>query len=132
MRKILFVLLMALFAAANAGAENYPYRSDYLWVTVPDHADWLYKTGEKAVVDVQLYRYGMPVTCGVEYEVSDDMLSADSRGKAKMTGGRCRIGIGTRKTPEFRDLSLTAVVDGKKCVHHIKVGFDVDKIRPYT
>ena len=20
-------------------AENYPYRSDYLWVTVPDHAD---------------------------------------------------------------------------------------------
>ena len=22
--------------------ENYPYRSDYLWVTVPDHADWLY------------------------------------------------------------------------------------------
>ena len=132
MRKILFVLLMALFAVANAGAENYPYRSDYLWVTVPDHADWLYKTGEKAVVDVQLYRYGMPVACGVEYEISDDMLPADSRGKAKMTGGRCRISIGTRKTPGFRDLSLTAIVDGKKCVHHIKVGFDVDKIRPYT
>ena len=42
----MFVLLMALFAVANAGVENYPYRSDYLRVTVPDHADWLYKTGE--------------------------------------------------------------------------------------
>ena len=25
----------------TAAAENYPYRSDLLWVTVPDHADWL-------------------------------------------------------------------------------------------
>lgn len=25
-------------------AENYPYRSDYLWYTVPDHRDWLYMT----------------------------------------------------------------------------------------
>lgn len=22
------------------GRENFPYRSDYLWVTVPDHAVW--------------------------------------------------------------------------------------------
>ena len=43
MRKYLFFLLLLL--GLSAQAENYPYRSDYLWLTVPDHADWLYKTG---------------------------------------------------------------------------------------
>lgn len=34
----------------SAITENYPYRSDVLWITVPNHADWLYKTGEKATI----------------------------------------------------------------------------------
>ena len=37
--------------------RNYPYRSDYLWLTVPDH--WLYKTGEQAKVEVSFYKYGI-------------------------------------------------------------------------
>ena len=49
----LFSIVFALsFISNKANAENYPYRSDYLWLTVPDHADWLYKTGEKEKIDV--------------------------------------------------------------------------------
>ncbi len=131
-RRIVTVLVALLCMVTGARAENYPYRSDYLWVTVPDHADWLYKTGENAAVDVQLYKYGVPVTCKVEYEICDDMLPADSRGEAKIVNGKCRIAVGTRKKPGFRDLFLTASVDGKKYRHHVKVGFDADKITPYT
>ena len=48
MKKNLFVLLLALILPLSfVCAENYPYRSDVLWVTVPNHADWIYKTGEK-------------------------------------------------------------------------------------
>lgn len=115
-----------------AKAENYPYRSDYLWVTVPDHPDWLYKTGEKAIVSVQLYKYGVPVSCQAKYEIADDMLPADKKGEVNIKNGKCEIAIGTRKTPGFRDLSITASVDGKQYRHHIKVGFNVDKIQPYT
>jgi hypothetical protein len=39
-RKVCSLLLVSLWLAM-AVAENYPYKSDYLWVTVPDHADWL-------------------------------------------------------------------------------------------
>ena len=54
MKKNLFVLLLALILPFSfVCAENYPYRSDVLWVTVPNHADWIYKTGEKATVEVQ-------------------------------------------------------------------------------
>ena len=126
------MLLMVLAVGTKAVAENYPYRSDYLWVTVPDHADWLYKKGEKARVEVQLYKYGVPVDAVVKYEIADDMLPADRKGEARLKGGRASIDIGTRTTPGFRDLRLTANVDGKTYKHHIKVGFSVDEIRPYT
>lgn len=126
------MLLMVLAVGAKAVAENYPYRSDYLWVTVPDHADWLYRKGEKARVEVQLYKYGVPVDAVVKYEIADDMLPSDLKGEARLKGGRASIDIGTRTTPGFRDLRLTANVDGKTYKHHIKVGFSVDEIRPYT
>ena len=120
-------------AISMAGlAENYPYRSDYLWVTVPDHADWLYRAGEKARVEVQLYKYGIPQDATVNYEIADDMLAADRKGEVVMKHGRAVIDMGTRNTPGFRDLRLSAVVDGKKYVHHVKVGFSVDEIRPFT
>lgn len=57
MKRMMMIALMAV-VTLMAGAENYPYRSDYLWVTVPDHADWLYKTGEKANIEIQFYKYG--------------------------------------------------------------------------
>ena len=46
MKKSLFIWLFALiFPLSFVYAENYPYRSDVLWVTVPNHAGWIYKTG---------------------------------------------------------------------------------------
>ena len=69
MKNILSLLVLAVSCIMTAHAENYPYRSDYLWLTVPDHADWLYKVGEKAKVEVSFTLYGMPQD--VEVTTSD-------------------------------------------------------------
>lgn len=114
-------------------AENYPYRSDVLWVTVPDHADWTYRTGEKARVEVQLYRYGIPqdgVT--VEYELGGDLMPADAKGSVVLKDGKAVVDVGTMDTPGFRDCRLMACVGGKTYRHHVKVGFSPEDIRPYT
>ncbi len=132
MRNIIITLMLLCFVAIEASAENYPYRSDYLWVTVPDHADWLYQTGENATIEMQFYKYGIPRDCEVSYEIADDMLEADNKGTVELKNGRAMINIGTRNTPGFRDLRLTATVDSKTYSHHIKVGFSVDKIMPFT
>ncbi len=123
---------MLLSIVVQAQAENYPYRSDYLWLTVPNHADWLYQTGEKARVEVTLLRYGVPCDATVSYTIGNDMLDDDQSGSVKLKGGRAEIDMGTRRTPGFRDLRLTAVVDGKEYKHHVKVGFSVDKIAAWT
>lgn len=131
-KKQLFILMLTALVSLACQAENYPYRSDYLWVTTPSHADWLYKTGEKATVEVQLYKYGVPVNGEVTYEIAPDMLAATQQGKVVLKNGRATITMGTRKTPGFLDLALTAKVDDTTTKHHVKVGFSVNDIKPYT
>ena len=131
--RFLSMLIGAVLFVLSAAAENYPYRSDVLWVTVPDHVDWLYKTGEKAKIEVQFYKYGVPQD-GVEvlYELGGDMMPSDTKGTVKLKNGKAVISMGTMKEPGFRDCRLTAKVGGKTYSHHIKVGFSPEKLQPYT
>ena len=131
MKRMMMIALMAI-VTLMAGAENYPYRSDYLWVTVPDHADWLYKTGEKANIEIQFYKYGIPRNGEVTYTVGNDLLGTDTKGTVTLKNGRAKINIGTKKTPGFRDVVLTMKLDGQSYIHHVKVGFSPEKIQPFT
>lgn len=127
-----FILAMNMSGVQNIKAENYPYKSDYLWLTVPDHADWLYQTGENAKVEVSFCKYGIPRDGELKYSIGNDMLQPDKHGSLKLKNGRAVINMGTKKTPGFRDMKLSVSLDGKTYEHHIKVGFSVDKIKPYT
>lgn len=130
-RFILYFLM--LFRSFALLAENYPYRSDVLWMTEPDHPDWIYHTGEQAEIEVRLYLYGMPQDgVKVDYELADDLMPADSHGSVTLRNRRGIIKAGTMKKPGFRDCRLTAHLQGKTYRHHIKVGFSPEQIRPYT
>ena len=131
MRKLVLLTIMAC-CALLLRAENYPHRSDYLWLTVPDHADWLYKTGEKAKVEVTFLLYGMPQDVEVAYEIGPDMMPATSSGKVMLKHGRATIDMGTMTQPGFLDLRLTATTGEKKYQHHVKVGFAPERLKPYT
>lgn len=128
----LLAIILISFASNKATAENYPYRSDQLWITVPDHADWLYKTGEKAKIDVGFYLYGIPQDVEISYEIGPDMMPSYQKGKAKLKNGRTTIDMGTMKKPGFLDLRLSATVNNKKFEHHVKVGFSPELLKPYT
>lgn len=132
MKKTALSLLMLLCSTLTLLAENYPYRNDFMWVTVPNHANWLYSVGEKASIDVQLLEYGVPVDTEVQYSIAPDMLEPTSKGSCKLKNGRATISMGKLAKPGFLDMKLTATVNGKKTEHHVKVGFGVDKIQPYT
>ena len=127
------ILLTLLWLAASVAAENYPYRSDVLWVTVPDHADWLYQTGEKAEVEVLVFLYGV-LQDGLEvhYELGPDMMPSDKSGKVTLRNGRAVIDVGTMSEPGFRDCKLSATIGGKTYSHHIKLGFSPEKLEAYT
>lgn len=132
-KKLFVSFMFVLIAFLSAQAENYPYRSDILWVTVPDHADWLYRTGEQAKIEIQLYRYGIPQD-GVEvsYTLGQELLPSERQGSVKLKNGRAVISVGTMRNPGFLDCVLKADIAGKSCTHHVKIGFSPEKLRPYT
>lgn len=126
------LLALSFLACLGMRAENYPYRSDCLWVTVPDHANWTYQTGEKAKIDVGFYLYGIPQDTKVNYEIGPDMMPSTQKGEVALKKGRATIDMGTMKKPGFLDLRLSATVNGKKYNHHVKVGFSPEKLSAYT
>lgn len=130
--KRLLLFIAALLVLLRAGGENYPYRSDALWVTVPDHADWLYRCGEHAKIDVGFYLYGVPRDAEVRYETGPDMMPTTSKGTCQLKNGRATIDMGTMKAPGFMDLRLTATYNGQRYQHHVKVGFEPERLTPYT
>ena len=93
------MLTVVLSLTTALWAENYPYRSDHLWLTMPDHADWLYKVGEKAKIEVSLTLYGVPQDVEVNYEIGPDEMPATSSGTVKLKHGRATIDMGTMKKP---------------------------------
>ena len=133
MKKLILCLYWIMLVVFVTNAENYPYRSDVLWVTVPNHANWLYKTGEKASVEVQLYKYGIPQDeVMVSYEIGDDLMPADTKGSIVLKKGKGTITMGTMKKPGFRDCRMMVKLGNQVYKHHVKVGFSVDQILPYT
>lgn len=134
MHRFLFSFLMAvaLFMPSAVHSENYPYRSDALWVTVPSHSDWIYKVGQQAEVEVQFLKYGIPRDGELQYSIGTDLLESDTHGTARLKNGRCVIKMGTMRKPGFRDLRLTLELDGQTYRHHVKVGFSPEQIRPFT
>lgn len=126
------LLIFALGTSSITLAENYPYRSNCLWVTVPDHADWLYKTGEKAKVEVELYLYGVPQNVEVNYEIGPDMMPSTTSGKVTLRNGRAVIDMGTMKRAGFLDLRLSAMINDQRYQHHVKVGFSPSELKPFT
>lgn len=133
MRHIL-AFFATIFAAFVAVAGNYPDRSDFLWITEPDHADWLYETGERALVDVALYHYGVPAAGQtVTYSIGADMLDADTTATVTLDSrGKARIDMGTMAKPGFRDLRLETTFGDNRTAHHVKVGFSPEKLVPFT
>ena len=114
-------------------AENYPYRSDLLWVTEPDHPDWIYRTGEKAKIKISLFKYGIPQDgITVRYETGSELMPSDKTGSIVLKNGKAEINIGTLDKPGFRDCIFSVMINGRKYSHHVKVGFSPDKIKPYT
>ena len=117
-----FVLsLLPIFVAA----QNFTNQTDVQWSAVPSHADWLYKTGEKAQIELQLLLHGQPAA-GVEvsYNVGGDCLPSEQEAKVTTDShGRAIIPVGTSKRPGFRDTRMQCVIDG--------VTYNIEKVKIY-
>lgn len=131
MKKFIFLLFLVVFSKLQA--QNYPNQSDVLWVTTPDHPNWLYKINEEAKIDILIYQYGIPLdTATIQYAIGPELMPDEQSGTVSVKNGRASLKIGTMTKPGFRDCKLSVKLDNVTYNHHIKVGFDPEKLTPYT
>lgn len=132
MRKSVIILFLVthLFGIT---AQNYPHQSDVLWVVTPDSKDWLYTMGQNAEINVSFYKYGvLQEGVIVEYEFGPELMSAEKSGTVVLEEGKAIISLGSMSVPGFKDCRLRVRLDGEIYSHHITVGFEPEKLEPYT
>ena len=129
--KQLLCLCATLIMYITGIAQNQIHQSDVRFVAVPDHADWNYRTGENARIDLQVFAYGVPYDgAEVSYEIGPELLPADTKGTLTLKNGRATLSMGTMKKPGFRDCRFTVKHGGKQYKHQVKVAFSPEKIVP--
>jgi Acetyl esterase (deacetylase) len=131
--KRVFLFLFSFLLFVSMFAENYPYQSDVLWVTTPSHSNWLYRLKEEAKITVSLYEYGvLKSDVKIEYSIGPDMMPVTETGMVILKNGKAEISLGTLSRPGFKDCQLKVTLNGQEYTHHIKLGFEPEKLTPYT
>lgn len=138
MRRLFIVILTTLFVlmatAQNGEREFTGDRHPYVeYLTTVNHADRNYRVGEEAVVTVTAYKGGIPLD-GVElrYSVGGEMVLSSPSMTTTFKDGVATIPMGTATEPGFRECDLEFEVFGKTYRDVVKVGYDIDRIKPYT
>jgi len=127
-------VLLALFLLAVSTGTAQPARQYVTVYAEPDHADWVYSCGEKAVFTLYAVKENarMPLT-EISYSYGPEKRKAEKSGSVT-TGkdGFARLTVPGRKQPGFTTLSVSVTVDGRQYRNQTNIGFDPYKIEPTT
>jgi cephalosporin-C deacetylase-like acetyl esterase len=100
---------------------------------IPDHDNWLYKTGEKVKFTLRATKNDVLLKdVDIRYEISEDMMPALKKGALTSKNGNETVDAGTMKTPGFLRCIAYITYDGKDYQGMATAGFDPEKIVPTT
>ncbi|HLN54963.1 MAG TPA: acetylxylan esterase [Bacteroidales bacterium] len=99
-------------------------------IVAPDHKDWIYKVGEKAVFSVQVLKYGnLMDNVTIDYEAGPETLPDVKKEGVILKNGTTEF-TGTMKSPGFYRVRVWAVVEGRRYEGLATAGFEPMKIQP--
>lgn len=130
MKKIGLILGLLYGVVSILTAQSPAPRKYIDIVLTPNHADWLYETGEQAGVEVRVLKSGVPVEAEISYEIGPEMLSPEKTGTVKTKNGVAELKLGTSKNPGFRVAKVSVTHEGKRYSDQVKAGYSPDKIKP--
>ncbi|MDR2968599.1 MAG: acetylxylan esterase, partial [Tannerellaceae bacterium] len=99
----------------------------------PEHADWLYRTGEKVKFNIAVAKNDVNLKdVEIRYEISEDMMQPLQVKTLVLKDGQTTVDAGTMKTPGFLRCIVYAKYEGKEYQGMATAGFDPEKIQPTT
>lgn len=126
------VLDIGLAFACPQEAEAQVRGSNISVFVIPDHADWNYKTGEKARFEVAVRKSGTLLpNVTVDYEAGPVMYPDVKKRGIVLKDGTMTYTC-TMKQPGFYRLKVKAAVGGKEYEGLCTVAFSPEKVEPYA
>ena len=102
-------------------------------VVAPDHANWVYKPGEKANFQVTVMKNSEPLSnVKIKYEFGPEQMTPTKRDSAVLKDGQFRIESGTLKEAGFLRCKVSAVVDGVRYENLATAAYSPEQIKPTT
>jgi cephalosporin-C deacetylase len=120
-----FFFAIALLCSTALYAQQ-PSNNDPIQVIVtPDHADWLYKKGEKVTCNIKVVNNGKNIDkVKIYYEIGPEKMTPVTAETVMLEGGEKTVDCGTMKVPGFLRCKVVAEVNGKKYTGLATAGFD--------
>ena len=132
MKKAISILAATFLALTSIIAQ--PSKQFITVYAEPDHSDWTYSCGEKAVFTLYAVKENvrMPLT-ETSYSYGPEKLKAEKSGTVT-TGkdGFARITVPGRKVPGFTTVNVSVTYNGKRYSSQTNIGFDPYRIEPTT
>jgi cephalosporin-C deacetylase-like acetyl esterase len=130
MKKIGLVLYLFVFSCPLLFAQR-SFDPMVRVIIGPDHANWVYKRGEKARFLVTVMEFGNPLNnVPVSYEIGPERMKPVKKDSLVLSKGTVLLDGGTMLVPGFLRCRVVAKVDGKEYEGMATVGFDPLDIRP--
>lgn len=128
MKRCVFTLALVLMMALGVVAQ--PSVQKVQVVIVPNHADAVYKVGEPIMFDLMALDCGLEIkNAKVDYEISEDLMPAYSKGSVTLNGKET-ISAGKAKKPGYVRVKAFINHEGKKYTSMMTVGVEPEKLQP--
>ena len=128
---LLLSLVLGGALAANAGSLQ--TKNDTAVVVTLDHADWVYKTGEKAVFTISVTVNGQVLeNLPLHYEIGPEKMAPGKSATVTPANGRLEVDGGTLKKPGFLRCTVRADINGHAYTGMGTAAFSPLEIQPTT
>lgn len=128
-RKLLLTIWCVFVAIGSVFAQ--PAGQIVKIVITPDHANWIYRPGEKVKFSGTVLQYGHPLkNVKIVYEVGPEKMDPIKKDSTTLADGKFNIDGGTMNTAGFLRCIVTAEVEGKRYRALATAGFDPEAIKP--
>jgi len=101
-------------------------------VVSPNHADWKYNIGEKAIFTIKVYKNNVLLDAEIKYTIGPERMTIVDEGILKLKGGSTVVKAASLKKPGFLRCFADVEIDGKTYSNYSTVAYEVDKIEPTT
>jgi len=130
-RNILLTLIIAIWAISQITAQ--PSKQLVQVIVSPDHADWTYKTGDRAEFTISVLKNNVKLdNIEVKYVIQPELVEKWEEGTVTLKKGEATIKADKFKDAGFLRCTASVEVDGKTYSSYATAGFSPERIKPTT